>query len=111
LFLSVQTPALEETKPTLQLKGVSIKAIDWSSRTAETELLIAIENPGPAFKVKDLSYRLKLNEMQAAEGRYDKALEVPAESKATLALPCSVDLRHWGVAWVSLPAASIFITS
>lgn len=100
LVLSSQTPALEEKKPKLQFKGISIKSVDWRNRTAETELLIAIDNRGPAFKVKDLSYRLKLNEKQAAEGKYDKAVEVPADSKATFNLPCSVDLSALpGVAW------------
>jgi LEA14-like dessication related protein len=100
LVLSKQTPALEEKKPTLQLKGVSIKSFDWRNRTAETELLIAIDNPGPAFKVKDLSYRLKLNEKQAAQGKYEKAIEVPAAANAVFQLPCRVDLSALpGVAW------------
>jgi LEA14-like dessication related protein len=100
LLLAAQAPALQEKKPRLQLKGFSIKAVDWSNRTAEAELLIAIDNPGPAFKVKDLNYRLKLNEKQAAEGKYDKPIEVPADSRATFDLPCSVDLSALpGVAW------------
>ncbi|HSE36634.1 MAG TPA: LEA type 2 family protein [Blastocatellia bacterium] len=62
--------------------------------------MIAIDNPGPSFKVKDLSYRLKLNEKQAAEGKYDKAIEVPADSKSAFELPCRVDLSALpGVAW------------
>lgn len=100
LVSSKQTPALEEKKPTLQLKGVSIKSFDWRNRTAETELLIAIDNPGPAFKVKDLSYRLQLNKKQAAQGKYDKAIEVPAAANAVFQLPCRVDLSALpGVAW------------
>ena len=100
LYLSPHTPAFEQKKPTFHLTGLSIKAVDWRARTAKTELLIAIENPGPAFKVKDLSYRLKLNEKQAAEGKFDKDIEVPAESRATLELPCTVDLSAMpGVAW------------
>ena len=96
----MQTRALEENKPAVHLKGVSIKAVDWNNRTAETELSIAIDNPGPAFKLKDLSYRLKLNDKQAAEGKYDKDIEVPANSSATFELPCSVDLSALpGVAW------------
>lgn len=95
-----QTRAIEENKPAVHLTGVSIKAVDWNSRTAEAELSIALDNPGPAFKLKDLSYRLKLNEKQAAEGKYDKAIEVPANSTATFELPCSVDLSALpGVAW------------
>ena len=97
---SAQTRALEENKPAVRLTSVSIKTVDWNNRTAQTELTIAIDNPGPAFKLKDLSYRLKLNETQAAEGRYDKEIEVPAQSSATFELPCKVDLSALpGVAW------------
>src|SRR6185503_13994009 len=53
---------LEEKKPALQLKSVSIERINWNNRTAETRLSIAIHNPGPAFTLKDLSYRVKLND-------------------------------------------------
>lgn len=97
---SAQTRAFVQTKPAVHLKGVSVKSIDWSNRTAEAQLSIAIDNPGPAFKLKDLSYRLKLNDTQAAEGKYDKEIEVPAASSATFELPCRVDLSALpGVAW------------
>jgi LEA14-like dessication related protein len=97
---SAQTPGLDEKKPTAHLRGVSVKAVDWGNRTADTDLSIAIENPGPAFKLKDLSYRLKLNDRQAAEGKYDKAIDVPAGSSATFELPCKVDLSAMpGVVW------------
>jgi LEA14-like dessication related protein len=100
VVLPAQTRALEENKPAVHLKGVSIKAVDWDKRTAETGLSIAIDNPGPAFKLKDLSYRLKLNDKQAAEGKYDKDIDVPANSSATFELPCSVDLSALpGVGW------------
>jgi len=99
-LLPSQIRALESNKPAVHLKGISIKSINWNARTAETELSIAIDNPGPAFKLKDLSYRLKLNDQQAAKGKYDKALEVPARSSATVELPCTVDLSSLpGVAW------------
>jgi LEA14-like dessication related protein len=95
-----RTRASEENKPAVRLTGVSIKAIDWNNRTARTELAIAIDNPGPAFKLKDLSYRLKLNDKQAAEGKYDKEIEVPAHSSGKFDLPCAVDLSSLpGVAW------------
>src|SRR6266545_3560218 len=100
LVLSAHTRAFEEVKPEVRLKGVSVKSVDWNKRTAEAELEIAIDNPGPAFKVKDLSYQLKLNDKQAAEGKYDKEIDVPAESSAVFDLPCSVDLSALpGVAW------------
>lgn len=95
-----QTPSQDARKPTAHLRGVSIKAVDWSNRTADTDLSIAIDNPGPAFRLKDLSYRLKLNDRQAAEGKYDKAIDIPAGSSAKFELPCKVDLSAMpGVIW------------
>ena len=97
---SAHTRALEENKPAVHLTSVSIKTVDWNRRTAQTELSITIDNAGPAFKLKDLSYRLKLNEKQAAVGKYDKEIEVPARSSAAFNLPCKVDLSALpGVAW------------
>jgi len=91
---------LEEKKPALQLKSVSIERINWNNRTAETRLSIAIHNPGPAFTLKDLSYRVKLNDSQAAEGTYPKDLAIPAKSSVTFDLPCRVDLSAMpGIAW------------
>ena len=95
-----QVFASEGKKPTVHLKAFSIERIDWSKRAAETKLSIVIENPGPALKLKDLSYRLKLNDKQAAEGKYEREIKLAAESKTTLDLPCSVDLSALpGVAW------------
>jgi LEA14-like dessication related protein len=100
VFAPPPTHALDENKPAVHLNGVSIKNVDLKNRTAEAELSIAIDNRGPAFKLKDLNYRLKLNEKQAAKGKYDKEIEVPARSSATFELPCSVDLSALpGVAW------------
>jgi len=63
-------------------------------------MTIEIENPGPAFKVKDLNYRLKLNDLQAAEGKWDKEIELPEKSSASFDVPCSIDLSALpGVAW------------
>ncbi|MEK6407214.1 MAG: LEA type 2 family protein [Acidobacteriota bacterium] len=92
--------AVEDTKPAVRLKGVSVKRIDWKDRTAETELSISIDNPGPAFKLKDLSYRLKLNDQQAGEGKCERGIEVAAHSSTTVNLPGRVDLSALpGVAW------------
>ena len=100
LILSSHSPTVEEKKPTLQLQGVSIKAIAWRNQIADTALSIAIKNPGPALRVKDLHYRLKLNEKQAAQGKYEKVIQLPAESTTTVELPCSVDLSALpGIAW------------
>jgi LEA14-like dessication related protein len=87
-------------KPALHLKSVSVERVDWSNRTAETRLSIGVDNSGPAFKLKDLSYRLKLNDTLAGEGKYEPDISIPAESSATFDLPCSVDLSAApGIAW------------
>jgi LEA14-like dessication related protein len=100
LTLSSSTPATESNKPSVHLKGVSVKSVDWTNRKAETQLTIEIENPGPAFKVTDLNYRLKLNDHHAAEGKCDKEIELPEKSSASFEVPCSIDLSALpGVAW------------
>jgi LEA14-like dessication related protein len=97
---AAHTRGLDGIKPDVHLKGVSVKGIDWSHRTADAELSIAIDNPGPAFELRDLSYRLTLNARQAAEGKYPRNIKVPAHSSTTFDLPCSVDLSALpGVAW------------
>lgn len=103
LLIAVSTAnarVFEDTKPAVHLKGVSVERIDLEKAAAETSLSIQIENPGPAFKVKDLSYRLKLNDRQAAEGNCEREISVPAHSSARFELPCTVDLSALpGVAW------------
>jgi len=96
------TPAyfLENKKPQVHLKGISIKSIDWWNKTARTELSILVDNPGPAVKLKELHYRLKLNDQQAAEGKYDKEIELPARASTAVELPCVIDLSSVpGVTW------------
>lgn len=79
---------------------MSIEHVDWAKGTADTKLHLEIENAGPAFKIKDLSYTLKLNDKQAATGKYDRDVVVPAHSSATFELPVTVDLTTLpGVAW------------
>jgi LEA14-like dessication related protein len=93
-----QTPV--NKKPDLHLNGVSIEKVDWSKRTVETKLTIVVDNSGPAFTIKDLSYRIKLNDTLAGEGKYEREINVSAESSATFDLPCTVDLSAVpGIAW------------
>lgn len=97
---SVSAQSAEYKKPEVHLKGVSVEAVDWSKRTAETKLSIEVENTGPAFKLRDLSYRLKLNDKQTGEGKYEQEITVPAAASATFDLPCTVDLSAVpGIAW------------
>ncbi|HXU34760.1 MAG TPA: LEA type 2 family protein [Blastocatellia bacterium] len=100
LVPAVRAQSVEYKKPEVHLKGVAVDGVDWSKRTAETKLAIEVENTGPAFKLKDLSYRLKLNDKQTGEGKYEQQIAVPAGSSITFDLPCTVDLSAVpGIAW------------
>ena len=103
LFLATLTTNAQVDAPKtpyVHLKGVTVEHVDWAKATADTRLLMEIENPGLGFNVKDLSYRLKLNDKQAAEGKYGRNIAVPAHAKTEFELPCTVDLTALpGVAW------------
>ena len=103
LIIWVSTPpahAVEGEKPKVRLKGLSFKSIDWANQIAQTDLSVVVDNPGPALKLRDLSYRLKLNDKQAAEGKYNKEIELLARASKTVELPCAIDLSAIpGVAW------------
>jgi len=97
---TVPAQSVDSAKPQVRLKGLSFKSIDWANQIAQTELSIIVDNPGPALKLRDLSYRLKLNDKQAAEGKYNKEIELPARASKTVELPCAIDLSAIpGVAW------------
>ena len=84
--------ATEKKKPVIKLKGIAVKRIALTDQTAETSVSIEIENPGPAFKFKDASYRLKLNGQSAAEGKYKEEIQVPAASTITVDMPLTINL-------------------
>ena len=98
--LTAPAHAVENEKPKVRLKSLSFKSIDWANQIAQTELSVVVDNPGPALKLRDLSYRLKLNDKQAAEGEYNKEIELLARASKTVELPCAIDLSAIpGVAW------------
>jgi len=98
--LTVKAQVDAPRKPDVHLKGVTIEQVDWAKGTADTRLLIEIENAGPGFNLKDVSYRLKLNDKQAADGKYGRDIAVPAHATTEFELPCTVDLTALpGVAW------------
>ena len=95
----------EDKQPAIKLKGIALKRLDVKSLAADTSVLLEIENPGPAFTVKEASYRLKLNGHDAAEGRRDEAIHVPAESSITVELPLTANLAALpGVTWSTITA-------
>lgn len=102
LFSATNTCArtADDAKPKIHLKGVSVERLDLEKAAAETRLKIQIDNPGPELKLKDLTYRLKLNDKQSAEGEYSSDITLPARASATLELPCTIDISSLpGVAW------------
>jgi len=84
--------ARAEDKNRYQLKGIALKHLDVTSLVAETTISLEIENPGPAFTIKEASYRLKLNDQDAAEGKRDEEINVPAESNITVDFPLTINL-------------------
>jgi LEA14-like dessication related protein len=90
----------EDKKPTVKLKNIAVKRIALADQTAETTVAIEIQNPGPAFKIKDASYQLKLNGQPAAEGKHNEEINVPANSTVTVELPVTVNLA-------ALPAVTL----
>jgi LEA14-like dessication related protein len=93
----------EERRPTVELKAVALKGVDVSNQTAETVFSIAIQNPGPKFKLKDLAYKLRLNEYPIAEGKVETEIEIAAAGETVVELPFTVDLTQIpGVAWRTL---------
>lgn len=98
--LAATTQPQEERKPDVELKGVELKGVDLSNKTADVLFSVAVKNPGLAFKLKDLNYRLSLNDYQAAEGKYEKEVEIAAGGETVVELPFTFDLTKIpGVAW------------
>jgi len=90
----------EDKKPAVKLKAIALKHLDVTSLVADTLVTVEIENSGPAFTIKAASYRLKLNDHEAAEGHHDEAINVPAESSITVDLPLTINLAALpGVTW------------
>jgi LEA14-like dessication related protein len=93
----------ETAKPKIDLKRISVEEIDWAKKTANTKVAVQIENPGPAFTVKEVSYRLRLNEKEAGEGRSDKEIVVPANGSVVVELPFTISLSALpDVAWSTI---------
>jgi LEA14-like dessication related protein len=93
----------QDKKLSVRLKGITLKRLDLTSLVADTTVALEIENPGPAFTIKEASYRLKLNDQDAAEGKRDEEIDVPAASSITVDLPLTVNLAALpGVTWSAL---------
>ena len=84
----------DDKQPIVKLKGIALKSFTLSQQTAETTVAIEIENPGPEFKIKAASYRLKLNQCDAAQGKRDEEITVPAAGSITVDFPVTVNLAQ-----------------
>jgi len=94
--ISIAALASDKT-PHVSLKSLAVKGVSLSNRTADLTVYLEVENPGSAFTLKEVSYKLKLNGEDAAEGKQKKDIEIPANSTVTLEMPLTVNL-------VALPA-------
>lgn len=95
------------TQPAVEFKAISIRHVDFSKQTADADLTVEIQNPGPALTVKDAEYRIRLNDQHIAEGKYGKEIRLPARSATTLKIPLTVNLRAlpgatWNFLWDGL---------
>jgi LEA14-like dessication related protein len=89
-----------EKRPDLEVKAVAVKGVNLANQTAEAVFSVAIKNPGPAFRLQDLAYRLTINDYAIAEGAYEKEVEVAARGETVVELPLTFDLTKVpGVAW------------
>jgi LEA14-like dessication related protein len=96
----------DDKKPKFELKGIACKGFDLANKTAEVVATVDVKNAGGAFKLKDVNYKLRLNDQEVAEGKYEKDLEIPATGEATFELPFTVELTSIpGVAWNAIGEA------
>lgn len=103
IFALTGAARAEDKKLNVTLKGIALKHLDVTSLVADTTVALEIDNPGPAFTIKAASYRLKLNDQEAAEGSRDEEINVPAESTVTVDFPLTVNLAALpGVTWSAL---------
>src|SRR5437868_4448490 len=65
----------DDKKPTFELKGIAVKGFDLANKTADILASVEIKNLNGGFKLTDVNYKLKLNDNQVAEGKYEKELE------------------------------------
>ena len=99
-LLCAGAASAESKKPRIELKSVTVKGIDLQKKTADTTISVEIHNPGSSFKVKDVSYRLKLNGAHIAEGRHKDEIKIPSDSSALVEVPLTVSLQEIpGLAW------------
>jgi LEA14-like dessication related protein len=99
-FAADDKKAADEKMPQFELKDIAFKEFNLLKKTAEVIATVEVKNSIGAFKLKDVGYKLKLNDSEVAFGKYEKDLEIPASGEAKIELPFTVDLTAIpGVAW------------
>jgi LEA14-like dessication related protein len=103
MFMGASAALASDKSPRVALKGITVEQVNWTSGTADTLVLLEVENSGPEVKIKDVRYRLKLNGQEAAEGKRDEEVKLPAEATTIVKVPLTVNLLAIpGVAWSTL---------
>jgi LEA14-like dessication related protein len=103
MCMSASSVLASDMTPRVALKGITVEQVNWTSGTADTVVLLEVENYGPEVKIKDMRYRLKLNGQEAAEGKRDDEVKLPAAATTLVKVPLTIDLLAIpGVAWSSL---------
>jgi LEA14-like dessication related protein len=97
--LAQDKPTSEANKPQVVLKNINFDKFDLWKKTVEMIAVVEIKSQGVALKLRDVNYKLKLNDNPVGEGKYEE-LEIPATEKVEVKLPFTLDLTSLpGVTW------------
>ncbi len=89
-----------QNQPEVEFKRIRIHTVSLSDKKAEATVTLEIKNPGAPLKLKDASYRLKLNDEYVADGKLEKEVALPAQAATTLDMPLTINLNALpGAAW------------
>jgi len=90
---AISTATLAEEKtPQVTLKSLAVKGVSLQNRTADLTIYLEVENPGSPFTLTDVTYKLKLNGEEAAEGKQEKDIKIPERSTVTVEMPLTAKL-------------------
>lgn len=79
-----------DQEPEMKVQSVRIDEVHLT--TADMTVTVEIYNPHSALTISNLSFWVKLNDVQSGEGRYPDEIKLPGKSAITLILPLTVDL-------------------
>jgi len=80
---------LADEKPIPHLKGVAVNSISFTS--VKLSLLIEVENPNNhAVRMDGFQYEVLASSLLLAKGNFDEKLEVPAQARLDVVVPCEL---------------------